>query len=105
MDVLRYQIRQSFKLGEITLDEVNRIGYETAIHWTKRKSSAQSRTFKSFGQVSNQEVKYIIDGLSILGGKLRNFCVKLIVLLSYTRINDIAKYHICRNTECVHNIN
>ena len=69
------------------------------------KSSALSRTLKLFGQISNQEIKYIIDGLSILGGKLRNFCVKLIILLSYTRINDIAKYHISRNTECVHNIN
>ena len=69
------------------------------------KSSAQSRTLELFGQTSNQEIKYIIDGLSILGGKLRNFCVKLIILLSYTRINDIAKYHICRNTECVHNVN
>ena len=68
-------------------------------------SSAQSRTLELFGQTSNQEIKYIIDGLSILGGKLRNFCVKLIILLSYTRINDIAKYHISRNTECVHNIN
>ena len=69
------------------------------------KSSAQSRTLELFGQTSNQEIKYIIDGLSILGGKLRNFCVKLIILLSNTRINDIAKYHISRNTECVHNIN
>ena len=69
------------------------------------KSSAQSRTLELFGPTSNQEIKYIIDGLSILGGKLRNFCVKLIILLSYTRINDIAKYHISRNTECVHNIN
>ena len=69
------------------------------------KSSAQNRTLELFGQISNQEIKYIIDGLSILGGKLRNFCVKLIILLSYTRINDIAKYHISRNTECVHNIN
>ena len=69
------------------------------------KSSVQSRTLELFGQISNQEIKYIIDGLSILGGKLRNFCVKLIILLSYTRINDIAKYHISRNTECVHNIN
>ena len=69
------------------------------------KSSAQSRTLELFGQISNQEIKYIIDGLSILGGKLRNFCVKLIILLSYARINDIAKYHISRNTECVHNIN
>ena len=69
------------------------------------KSSAQSRTLELFGQISNQEIKYIIDGLSILGGKLRNFCVKLIILLGYTRINDIAKYHISRNTKCVHNVN
>ena len=36
-DVLCYQIRQSFKPGEITLEEANRIGYETAMRWTKGK--------------------------------------------------------------------
>ena len=36
-DVLCYQIRQSFKPGEITPEEANRIGYETAMHWTKGK--------------------------------------------------------------------
>ena len=30
-DVLCYQIRQAFKPGEITPEEANRIGYETAI--------------------------------------------------------------------------
>ncbi|MBQ8536172.1 MAG: relaxase/mobilization nuclease domain-containing protein, partial [Clostridia bacterium] len=34
-DVLCYQIRQSFKPGEITPEEANRIGYETAMRWTK----------------------------------------------------------------------
>ena len=35
--VLCYQIRQSFKPGEITPEEANRIGYETAMRWTKGK--------------------------------------------------------------------
>jgi len=34
-DVLCYQIRQSFRPGEITPEEANRIGYETAMRWTK----------------------------------------------------------------------
>ena len=36
-DVLCYQIRQSFKPGEITAEEANRVGYETAMRWTKGK--------------------------------------------------------------------
>ena len=36
-DVLCYQIRQSFVPGEITPDEANRVGYETAMRWTKGK--------------------------------------------------------------------
>ena len=36
-DVLCYQIRQSFKPVEITPEEANRIGYETAMRWTKGK--------------------------------------------------------------------
>lgn len=36
-DVLCYQIRQSFKPGEITPEEANRVGYETALRWTKGK--------------------------------------------------------------------
>lgn len=34
-DVIAYQIRQSFKPGEITPEEANRIGYELGMHWTK----------------------------------------------------------------------
>lgn len=34
-DVIAYQIRQAFKPGEITPEEANRIGYETAMRWTK----------------------------------------------------------------------
>ena len=34
-DIIAYQIRQSFKPGEITPEEANQIGYETAMRWTK----------------------------------------------------------------------
>lgn len=36
-DVIAYQIRQSFKPGEITPEEANRIGYELAMRFTKGK--------------------------------------------------------------------
>ena len=35
--MLCYQIRQSFVPGEITPEEANRVGYETAMRWTKGK--------------------------------------------------------------------
>ena len=34
-DVIAYQIRQPFKLGEITPEEANRIGYEFAMRFTR----------------------------------------------------------------------
>ena len=36
-NVIAYQIRQSFAPGEITPEEANAIGYETAMRWTKGK--------------------------------------------------------------------
>lgn len=36
-DVLLYQIRQSFKPGEVTPEEAQQIGYELAMTWTKGK--------------------------------------------------------------------
>lgn len=36
-DVIAYQIRQSFKPGEVTPEEANQIGYETAMRFTKGK--------------------------------------------------------------------
>lgn len=36
-DILAYQIRQSFKPGEVTPEEANAIGYETAMRFTKGK--------------------------------------------------------------------
>lgn len=36
-NIIAYQIRQSFKPGEITPEEANQVGYETAVRWTKGK--------------------------------------------------------------------
>ena len=36
-DVIAYHVRQSFCPGEITPEEANRVGYETAMRWTKGK--------------------------------------------------------------------
>ena len=38
-DVIAYQIRQSFKPGEITPEEANRVGYELALRFTKSRYS------------------------------------------------------------------
>ena len=39
-DVIAYQIRQSFKPGEITAEEANKVGYELAMRFTKGKYSS-----------------------------------------------------------------
>ena len=36
-DVIAYQIRQSFKPGEITAEEANKVGHELAMRFTKGK--------------------------------------------------------------------
>ncbi len=36
-NIIAYQIRQSFKPGEITPEKANQVGYETAMQWTKGK--------------------------------------------------------------------
>ena len=36
-DVIAYQMRQSFRPGEVTPEEANKIGYEFAMRWTKGK--------------------------------------------------------------------
>ena len=38
-DIIAYQIRQSFKPGEITAEEANKVGYELAMRFTKGPAS------------------------------------------------------------------
>ena len=47
-DVIAYQIRQSFKPGEITPEEANKVGYETAMRFTK--ANLQRKPAQAQGQ-------------------------------------------------------
>ena len=44
-DVIAYQIRQSFKPGEITAEEANKVGYELAMRFTKGKYPSTAKRF------------------------------------------------------------
>ena len=45
VDVLCSQIYQSFISGEITPEEANRVGYKTAMRWTKDKCALFVTTY------------------------------------------------------------
>ena len=63
-DVIAYQIRQSFKPGEITPEEANRLGYELAMRFTKGKYSFIVATHTDRAHVHNHVVfnSTAIDG-------------------------------------------
>ena len=50
---LCYQIRQAFPQGEVTPEEANRIGYETAMRWTKGKYQFFVCTHTDKGHIHN----------------------------------------------------
>ena len=50
---LCYQIRQAFPQGEVTAEEANRIGYETAMRWTKGKCQFFVCTHIDKGHIHN----------------------------------------------------
>ena len=56
-DVIAYQIRQSFKPGEITAEEANKVGYELAMRFTKGKycsNHVYGETYGLFPRGDNQ---------------------------------------------------
>lgn len=55
-DVIAYQIRQSFKPGEITVEEANRVGYELALRFTKGKYSFIVATHTDRAHIHNHIV-------------------------------------------------
>ena len=55
-DVIAYQIRQSFKPGEITAEEANRVGYEMALRFTKGKYSFIVATHTDRAHIHNHVV-------------------------------------------------
>ena len=52
-DVIAYQIRQSFKPGEITPEEANRVGYELALRFTKGKHAFLVATHTDRAHIHN----------------------------------------------------
>ena len=64
-DVIAYQIRQSFKPGEITPAEANRLGYETAMRWTKGKHAFVVATHTDKAHIHNHIIynSTTLDGL------------------------------------------
>lgn len=55
-DVIAYQIRQSFKPGEVTAEEANRTGYELALRFTKGKYSFIVATHTDRAHIHNHVV-------------------------------------------------
>ncbi len=81
-DVIAYQIRQSFKPGEVTPEEANEIGYELAMRFTKGRHAFIVATHTDRAHIHN----HIIYNSTTLDGnkKFRNF------FLSYLAIQKIS---------------
>ena len=70
-DVIAYQIRQSFKPGEVSPEDANRIGYELAMRFTKGKYAFIVATHTDKAHIHNH---VIFNSTSIDGTcKFRNF--------------------------------
>ena len=55
-NIIAYQIRQSFKPGEINPEEANQVGYETAMRWTKGKHAFIVATHIDKAEVYKRQV-------------------------------------------------
>lgn len=77
-EVIAYQIRQSFKPGEITPEEANRLGQELALRFTKGKYSFIVATHTDRAHVHNH---IVFNSTSIDGTrKFKNFWLSSIAL-------------------------
>lgn len=83
-DVIAYQIRQSFKPGEITDEEANKVGYELAMRFTKGKYAFLVATHTDREHIHN----HIIYNSTALGcsRKFRDF---LLSGLAVQRLSDL----------------
>ena len=83
-EVIAYQIRQSFKPGEITPEEANRLGHELALRFTKGKYAFIVATHTDRAYVHNH---IVFNSTSIDGtGKFKNFWLSGIAL---QRVSDL----------------
>lgn len=83
-DVIAYQIRQSFKPGEITAEEANKVGYELAMRFTKGKYAFLVATHTDREHIHN----HIIYNSTALDStrKFRDF---LLSGLAVQRLSDL----------------
>ena len=83
-NIIAYQIRQSFKPGEITLEEANQVGYETAMRFTKGNHAFIIATHTDKAHIHN----HIISNSTSLDCT-RNFREFFFVGLALQRVSDI----------------
>ena len=83
-DVIAYQIRQSFRQGEITAEEANKVGYELAMRFTKGKYAFIVATHTDREHIHN----HIIYNSTALDGtrKFRDFFFSA---LAVQRLSDL----------------
>ena len=83
-DVIAYQIRQSFKPGEITAEEANKVGYDLAMRFTKGKYAFIVATHTDREHIHN----HIIYNSTALDGtrKFRDFFFSA---LAVQRLSDL----------------
>ena len=84
-DIIAYQIRQSFKPGEITPEEANKIGYETAMRWTKGEHAFIVATHVDKAHIHNHII-YNSTALSC-DRKFKNFFFSGVAL---QRLSDLV---------------
>ena len=84
-DVIAYQIRQSFKPGEITPEEANRLGHELAMRFTKGRYSFIVATHTDRAHIHN----HIVFNSTAMDGsrKFKNFWFSGIAL---QRLSDLV---------------
>ena len=83
-DVIAYQIRQSFRPGEISADEANKVGYELAMRFTKGKHAFVVATHTDRQHIHN----HVIFNSTALDGsrKFRDFFFSA---LAVQRLSDL----------------
>ena len=83
-DVIAYQIRQSFRPGEITAEEANKVGYELAMRFTKGKYAFIVATHTDRKHIHN----HVIFNSTALDGtrKFRDFFFSA---LAVQRLSDL----------------
>ena len=83
-DVIAYQIRQSFRPGEITAEEANKVGYELAMRFTKGRHAFVVATHTDREHIHN----HVIFNSTALDG-IRKFRDFFFSALAVQRLSDL----------------